>query len=422
MTPADSIDDRHEDPRAEAARPGPGFVPAAAAPWPVSGPARGEAGSGYPPANVSEGRSEVDSAGAPTLSRAQRRAAQARTGTTSATRRFWFLLGALAVLGLAVFVVLIRGRAEPGAGPLAGPPPAATSAVPVGAGAAGRAEDLARLATVQVTDTAPGQAPTVAVPQRPLRVASTARRTLRAGSGRAAATGGTVRLAGVTVRGSDGSVVETSYGDPQLVTLTPQATLAGLVGALTGVQPGARVVIAVPPAEAFGAQGNPQLAVAADEHLVFVFDVLDVLPGQAEGVAVAPAPGLPTVTVVAGSGPAVQVPAGSPPGTLVTQPLIEGLGSPIRAGQDIVVHYTAVLWKDGSVVDSTWSSQQPFLVSGIGQADVIPAWNKTLVGARVGSRLLLVVPPADGYGPAGSPPAISGTDTLVFVVDILAAY
>ena len=40
----------------------------------------------------------------------------------------------------------------------------------------------------------------------------------------------------------------------------------------------------------------------------------------------------------------------------------------------------------------------------------------------MGSRLLLVIPPADGYGEAGSPPKIAGTDTLVFVIDILAAY
>ena len=36
--------------------------------------------------------------------------------------------------------------------------------------------------------------------------------------------------------------------------------------------------------------------------------------------------------------------------------------------------------------------------------------------------MLLVIPPADGYGTAGSPPKISGTDNLVFVVDILAAF
>jgi len=53
---------------------------------------------------------------------------------------------------------------------------------------------------------------------------------------------------------------------------------------------------------------------------------------------------------------------------------------------------------------------------------VIKAWDSQLVGQPVGSRVLLVVPPADGYGAAGSPPKISGTDTLVFVVDILAAY
>ena len=36
---------------------------------------------------------------------------------------------------------------------------------------------------------------------------------------------------------------------------------------------------------------------------------------------------------------------------------------------------------------------------------------------------MLVIPPADGYGKAGSPQAqIKGTDTLVFVVDILGAF
>ena len=58
----------------------------------------------------------------------------------------------------------------------------------------------------------------------------------------------------------------------------------------------------------------------------------------------------------------------------------------------------------------------------IGKQQVIKAWDAQLVGKTVGSRVLMVVPPADGYGAAGSPPKIKGTDTLVFVVDILAAY
>ena len=45
-----------------------------------------------------------------------------------------------------------------------------------------------------------------------------------------------------------------------------------------------------------------------------------------------------------------------------------------------------------------------------------------LVGQTVGSRVLLVIPPADGYGPVGVPSAgIKGTDPIVFAVDILAA-
>lgn len=384
-------------------------VPANVAPWPVTtaGP-----GPSVPTRSVPTPADEE-----PPVTRAQLRAAQHRR-RGDPTRRLWTVLGVLALVGILVFVVAGRNRsADPTAAPAVAPgTPTASLAGPLG-----QAEDLARLAGVRVIDTGAGRAPDVQLPQRPLQVAATARRALRGGTGRVAAPGATVRVAGVTVRGSDATVVENSYGDPQLVTLTPQTTLPGLVGALTGAQPGARLLVAIPPAEAFGAQGNPQLGVAAAEHLVFVFDVLDVLPDSADGAAVAPAPGLPTVTVDA-TGPHVQVPQAAPPTALVSQPLLAGVGPPVRAGQTVVVHYLGVLWKDGAVVDTSWQTREPFPVPGIGQADVIPAWNKALVGVRVGTRLLLIVPPAEGYGAAGSPPSIAGTDTLVFVVDVLAAY
>lgn len=42
---------------------------------------------------------------------------------------------------------------------------------------------------------------------------------------------------------------------------------------------------------------------------------------------------------------------------------------------------------------------------------------------RSGSQVLLIVPPDKGYGTSGNASAgISGTDSLVFVVDILDAY
>jgi FKBP-type peptidyl-prolyl cis-trans isomerase len=51
---------------------------------------------------------------------------------------------------------------------------------------------------------------------------------------------------------------------------------------------------------------------------------------------------------------------------------------------------------------------------------VIPGWDKGLVGKKVGSRVLLVVPPADGYG-AEANGQIPANSTLVFAVDILDA-
>ena len=79
-----------------------------------------------------------------------------------------------------------------------------------------------------------------------------------------------------------------------------------------------------------------------------------------------------------------------------------------------------MLWKDGKKFDASGDRGAP-VDFPIGAGQVIKGWDKGLVGATVGSRILLVVPPADGYGAEGKAPTIGAKDTLVFVVDILAA-
>ena len=79
------------------------------------------------------------------------------------------------------------------------------------------------------------------------------------------------------------------------------------------------------------------------------------------------------------------------------------------------------------VFDASWrhgTSGQPYgFTIGTSPSQVIVGWDKGLVGQTVGSRVLLVIPPADGYGKTGSPQAgIKGTDDLVFVVDILGTF
>ena len=58
----------------------------------------------------------------------------------------------------------------------------------------------------------------------------------------------------------------------------------------------------------------------------------------------------------------------------------------------------------------------------IGTGAVVKGWDQALVGRAVGSRVLLSIPPDLGYGEEGNKDAgIKGTDTLYFLVDILAA-
>jgi peptidylprolyl isomerase len=93
----------------------------------------------------------------------------------------------------------------------------------------------------------------------------------------------------------------------------------------------------------------------------------------------------------------------------------------------VVTNYVGEIWPTtaGStpkVFDSSFARGAPtgFV---IGTGAVIAGFDKTLVGKRMGTRMLLSIPPADGYGASGNSQAgISGTDTLVFVVDLLADY
>ena len=203
--------------------------------------------------------------------------------------------------------------------------------------------------------------------------------------------------------------------------------LPGLSAALKGAKEGSRVLAVIPPKEGFGAQGNSQLGIKGTDTLVFVIDLVKEYPNTASATGTHVSNGggaLPTVsTPPAGQAPTVTIPKSNPPKTLTVTPLIKGSGPAVAKGQAVVVQYSGVIWRTGKVFDSSWSRKAPFeFVDGANPEQVIPGWDKGLVGQTVGSRVMLTIPPADGYGSAGQSQAgIKGTDTLVFVVDILGA-
>ena len=271
----------------------------------------------------------------------------------------------------------------------------------------------------------PATVPTVSISTPPVSVTETTRKVLTPGTGPLTGANSLVEAHLTVSYGSSGQQMDSTYrnSEPVKLSLIGSQTIPGLIKGLTGVQAQSRVLLGIPPKDAYGTSGRSDIGVSGTETLLVLVDIVSVATplAAAEGTPVTPPAGLPTVTFDPATGPTVTIPAGAaPPTETVAQVLVEGAGPALAAGELVAVHYTGVLWKDGSVFDSSWTRNTPFAF-GLGTSSVIPAWDTQLVGKTVGSRVLLVVPPKDGYGDAGSPPKISGTDTLVFVIDILGA-
>jgi peptidylprolyl isomerase len=255
------------------------------------------------------------------------------------------------------------------------------------------------------------------------------------GSGAALASGEMAAINFTAMNWSQDKVLESTYStdggktpnEPQLVTLGASGLLPAWNTALTGARIGSRIEVVAPPADAFGTAGSTQAGVGPDDVLIFV---LDLVAGYPATVDITGTQGpqtdasLPTVTGNPGSGnPTITIPHGvTPSTTLVSDVLIHGSGETVTKGQTLVLQYTGVDWNTGKNFDSSFTRKQAFSVA-IGTGQVIPGWDTGLVGKHVGDRVLLIVPPADGYGPQGgqSSAGIGAKDTLVFVVDIVDA-
>jgi peptidylprolyl isomerase len=122
---------------------------------------------------------------------------------------------------------------------------------------------------------------------------------------------------------------------------------------------------------------------------------------NATDLKVAPAP-------AAGSQPA--------PTTLETQDLVVGSGPTATPTSTVKVQYVGANYANGQVFDSSWSRGQ---AATFPLNQVIPGFAQGIAGMKVGGRREIVIPPAQGYGAQGSPPAVGPNETLVFVVDLL---
>ncbi|HWS59062.1 MAG TPA: FKBP-type peptidyl-prolyl cis-trans isomerase [Actinotalea sp.] len=222
------------------------------------------------------------------------------------------------------------------------------------------------------------------------------------GAGPELVDGGPVLVDYYAESGQDGSLIgETFSSEPKPYLLSAEALGLDIYEGLKDQRVGARVLQLVP-----GADGGATTVA-----------VFDILPTRAWGEPVEPREGLPVVELASDGAPTITVPATEPPVEAVVQPLLRGEGPQVTAGQIVTVQYTGVTWADGQVFDTTWGPGKLPTSFPIGVGSVIEGWDVGLVEQTVGSQVLLVIPPALGYGGDHE----LADQTLVFVVDILAA-
>ena len=185
----------------------------------------------------------------------------------------------------------------------------------------------------------------------------------------------------------------------------------------TGVPAGSRVLAVVPGSVLLQAGQSAPPGQATPAPAVIVADV-DATPHAAAWGQLQPATQeLVSITDGADGSPQVQIaPGATAPTDLVLDVRKLGDGAVVAAGDEVVLQYRGVLFADGQEFDASWSRGAP---TSFPTDKVVPGFAQALVGQRVGSQVVAIIPPELAYGATGSGQSVPPNSTLVFVVDLL---
>ncbi|MFF4488459.1 FKBP-type peptidyl-prolyl cis-trans isomerase [Streptomyces sp. NPDC001544] len=272
-----------------------------------------------------------------------------------------------------------------------------------------------------------GEKPTVAKgsgdPSKNLAV-----RTVIAGSGRTVAENDFIQANYLGQIWATGKVFDNSYDrkTPLVMQLAQGSLIDGWRYGLAGRKTGSRVEMAVPPALGYGTSGNPQGGIKGTDTLVFVVDLIDSFNSKSSSkgkVVVQSDATVPKVgTNTDGKAPSIKIPKADPPKKLVSAYVLEGDGPEVKANQAILCQFQGLVWDSGKTFEATYGSGRLSQISLEQMQQVVKGLAEGVTGKKVGSRVLVVVPPDLAYGdnpPSGGP--VKKGSTLVFSVDILAA-
>ena len=212
---------------------------------------------------------------------------------------------------------------------------------------------------------------------------------------------------------STGLVTNFDGTNPITTLLAPkQSQQVSLCDALAGVRVGSRIAAVFPL--------KPATASAKTTSVVLVVDLKSVFLPHATGSTQAAAAGIPFAVHVASGEPGLTFPSNqSAPADFKQYTSILGSGEVVKKGDHIKVHYKLFVWDEAHTkIQSSWGSDPLDMTVGTG---TIPGFTQAILGQKIGSQVVAVIPPKLGYG-ANPPQGIPANATLVFVIDILGKY
>ena len=234
-----------------------------------------------------------------------------------------------------------------------------------------------------------------------------------AGTGAVVLPGQSVNVDAQIYNGKTGDLIQATKYDGNLATLPVDVKrLGGLSKALQCQKVGSRVVAVIGNDETLATA----LGLTKNDTVVAVFDIVKAVSNRADGAPQVVEDGLPQVVLSEDGVPGITIPSSTPPAKLKVAVLKKGSGAVVADHANVTVQYLGVVWqKDAQPFDSSWSRGTPadFNVDG-----VVPGFRDAIVGQTIGSQVLVVIPPDQGYGDKANG-VIPANSTLVFVIDIL---
>lgn len=209
--------------------------------------------------------------------------------------------------------------------------------------------------------------------------------------------------------GKDGDTPETFTVDKQLSEVFQDALLGRTIGS--------RIAVATDSAEVFGDGGNPQMGIGNEDGVLLVLDLMEMFKEpEAKDVD---ASKLPTVKYAKGAPVGFNfgdLPKPAEDGDLLRAVIREGKGKTVTPEDTLKVNYLGMTYKADKPFDESFSKQP----AEFPLTQVVQGWTYGLSGLKVGSRVILQIPPDLGYG-SQDQDNIPANSTLYFVVDIMSA-